>query len=45
MNRYTDFFRFANALGFTDENRADLVYEHTNGRTSSLKELTDDNID
>lgn len=44
MNRYTDFFRFANALGFTDENRADLVYEHTNGRTSSLKELTDDEL-
>ena len=44
MNRYTDFFRFANALGFTDENRADLVYEHTNGRTSSLKELTDEEL-
>ena len=44
MNRYTDFFRYANALGITDENRADMVYEHTNGRTSSLRELSDQEL-
>lgn len=44
MNRYVDFFRYASALGLTDENRADMVYEHTNGRTSSLKELTDEEL-
>lgn len=41
MNRYKEFFKYARKLGISDEDRAELVRNHTDGRTASLRELSD----
>lgn len=41
MNRYKEFFKYAHKLGISDDDRAELVSNHTDGRTASLRELSD----
>lgn len=38
---YKPFFAIAKALGLNAENRKDIAYDFSEGRTTSLKELTD----
>lgn len=44
MNRYTEFFKYAQKLGITDDDRAEMVRNYTGGRTSSLRELSDSEL-
>jgi hypothetical protein len=44
-NKYARIYALINKLGLSDEEKKALVYSHTNQRTTSLKEATDEDLE
>lgn len=45
MNKYSRIYALINKLRLSDEDKQALVYSHTNKRTTSLKEATDEELE